>query len=63
MTGLKHSGCSDAFDKGEGCINGDWYGFCANEDCYGGCEYQGPCGCTGCENEDCCAKKNKVNYE
>ena len=28
-----------------GCINGDWYGLCPSENCYGLCEYEGRCDC------------------
>lgn len=29
----------------EGCIAGEWYGFCSSDNCYGMCEPMGPCGC------------------
>lgn len=32
-------------NEDEGCIEGRWYGLCSSENCYGLCEFEGPCGC------------------
>ncbi|MCW6003881.1 hypothetical protein K1W54_04695 [Micromonospora sp. CPCC 205371] len=49
------TGCGELFE-GEGCIDGTWYGFCDEPNCSGACDAKGDCGCTGCDQEICCAR-------
>jgi hypothetical protein len=48
---MKIPGCECMFDINvdNGCIGGDWYGYCDSELCYGFCEYMGECPCD-CHN-------------
>lgn len=43
--------CDNGADTGVGCIDGEAYGNCESENCYGMCDHKGLCDCADCHPE------------